>query len=135
MDAMTGPKDLELPNSVGIGVTAQEDVRRRYTSPWRMYEKTYQLRLGVGDWVTVAERRRPLSTTSAEGKRQDPLSNLIIVRKLSGPDFADKLRKFEVIRHTNFVSALEIFLFEGSSYVISEYMSIFTFLYRRQSLP
>jgi hypothetical protein len=62
-------------------------------SPWRAYEKTYQLRLGARDWATVAERRDPLANVvTGSSEQKDPLSNLVTVRKVSGRDIEDKLR-------------------------------------------
>lgn len=124
VDPMTGLLDLTLPNAVKSGVRAHQYVATKHMSPWRSYEQIYTLRLGVGDWVSVAQSSNPLVSDSARRERKNPLSNLVVIRRFSGPDTESKLRRFERIRHANFASALEFFAFEGDSYVVFEYMSI-----------
>ena len=102
---------LRLVEAVDSGVRAHEYIMTKDGSPWRSYERIYQLRLGVGDRVTVAERKSP------------PF-NVVTVRSLSGPRVEDKLRILQQIQHTNFVSAFDAFKFEQSLYVVFEHMPI-----------
>lgn len=124
VDPKTGLQRFRLPEAIKSGVRAHEYVRTKHGSPWRIYEKTYQLRLGIKDWVAVAERRYlPSNVVTVRSERKDPLSNLVIVRSFSGPNVEEKLRKFQQIQHANFVSALEVFRFNETSYVIFEFMA------------
>ena len=59
MEPTTGLRRLQLPGAVKSGVRAYKYMRMKHESPWKTYEKIYQLRLGVGDRVTVAEGRVP----------------------------------------------------------------------------
>lgn len=111
IDHKTGLKHLKLVHATKAGLRAHEYMRAKLKSPWCSYDKIYQLRLGDGDRVTVAERK-------------EPPSDVVTVRSFSGPKVEDKLRMLQQIQHTNFVSALEIFKFEESFYVIFEHMPI-----------
>ncbi|KAH7111053.1 kinase-like domain-containing protein [Dendryphion nanum] len=79
--------------------------------PWRSYERIYQLRLGVGDHIHVAERKSP------------PF-DIVTIRSWSGPHIEDKLHVLQRIRHPNFVSAFDAFRFEQSLYIVFEHMPI-----------
>jgi hypothetical protein len=111
IDPETGMLRLRLVEAVASGVRAHEYIMTKEGSPWRSYERIYQLRLGVGDRVTVAERRSP------------PF-NVVTVRSFSGPRVEDKLRMLQQIQHANFVSAFDAFKFEQSLYVVFEHMPI-----------
>jgi len=111
IDPETDMLRLRLVEAVASGVRAHEYIMTKEGSPWRSYERIYQLRLGVGDRVTVAERRSP------------PF-NVATVRSFLGSRVEDKLRMLQQIQHTNFVSALDAFKFERSLYVVFEHMLI-----------
>ena len=92
-----------------------------HSSPWRSYEKEYQLCLGKEDLITVAVRK-DLSHYSA--KEKDAMSKLVLIKTFSGPGIEDKLRILQQIRHANIISPLQIFKFEGRSHVVFEYMAV-----------
>ena len=118
LDPTTGLKRLRLVDVVGPRVGRHENILTKHLSPWDTYEKLGELRLGVEDWVTVAQRRHPLANVS------DSLSNLVAVRKYSGADAKGKLQRLQQIQHANIVSIREIFTSEGASHVIFEHMVI-----------
>lgn len=111
IDPETGILRLRLVEAVQSGFRAREYIMTKEGSPWRTYERIYQLRLGVGDRVTVAERKSP------------PF-NIVTVRSFSGPRIEDKLRMLQQIQHANFVSAFDAFKFEQSLYVVFEHLPI-----------
>lgn len=124
MDPETGLKDLTLVEAAKSGVRAHEYIRTKYSSPWEDYEKCWDLRLGVKDWITVAERRGAQSNAVAVKSRpNDPLSKLVLVKRFEGPSVEENVRKLQQVQHTNIVSALEVFRFERTSYVVFEYMA------------
>lgn len=122
--ATMGPAHLRLPIALNSGLRAFEYIETKQDSPWKYYEQIYQLRFGVGDWVTLAQDRSSLTSRSANRKRKDPLSNLVIVKKFPNSESQGRLRNFATIRHAKFVSPLAYFAFAGDVYVVSEYMSI-----------
>ena len=118
LDPTTGLKRLRLVDAIGPGPGPHEYVRTKNLSPWDTYEKLGELRLGVEDWVTVAQRKQPSANLP------DSSSNLVVVRKYSGSDAQGRLERLHQIRHANIVSMREIFAFEDASYVIFEHMVI-----------
>jgi hypothetical protein len=111
IDPKTGLMRLRLVEAVNSGVRAHEYIMTKDESPWRSYERIYQLRLGVGDRVNVAERKSP------------PF-DIVTVRSFSGPRIEDKLYMLQRIRHPNFVLAFDAFKFEQSLYIVFEHMPI-----------
>ena len=111
IDPETGTVRLRLVEAVNSGVRAHEYIMTKEGSPWRSYERIYQLRLGVGDRVNVAERKSP------------PF-DIVTVRSFSGPRIENKLYMLQRIRHPNFVSAFDAFKFEQSLYIVFEHMPI-----------
>jgi hypothetical protein len=111
IDPKTGMLRLRLVEAVNSGVRAHEYIMIKEGSPWRSYERIYQLRLGVGDRVNVAERKSP------------PF-DIVTVRSFSGPRIEDKLYMLQRIQHPNFVSAFDAFKFEQSLYIVFEHMPI-----------
>jgi hypothetical protein len=111
IDPKTGLMRLRLVEAVNSGVRAHEYIMVKEGSPWRSYERIYQLRLGVGDRVNVAERKSP------------PF-DIVTVRSFSGPRLEDKLYMLQRIQYPNFVSALDAFKFEQSLYIVFEHMPI-----------
>lgn len=123
-DPETGLKGLTLVEAAKYGVRAHEYTRTKSRSPWEDYEKCWDLRLGVENWITVAERRgaQP-NAVAVKSRPNDPLSKLVLVKRLEGPTFEENVRKLQQIQHTNIISALEVFRFERTSYVVFEYMA------------
>jgi hypothetical protein len=78
IDPKTGMMRLRLVEAVNAGVRAHEYIMTKEGSPWRSYKRIYQLRLGVGDRVNVAERKSP------------PF-DIVMVRSFLGPRIKDKL--------------------------------------------
>ena len=123
-DPKTGLQGLTLVEAAKSGVRAHEYIRTKYSSPWEDYEKCWDLRLGVKDWITVAERRGAQSNAVAVKSRpNDPLSKLVLVKRFEGPRFEENVRKLQQVQHINILSALEAFTFERTSYVVFEYMA------------
>jgi hypothetical protein len=111
VDPESGLVRLRLVEAVNSGFRASKYIMMKEGSPWRSYRKIYQLRLGVGDRVTVAEcKTHPF--------------DLITIRSFSGPEVEDKLNMLQRIQHHNFVSALDGFRFEQSIYIVFEHMPI-----------
>ncbi|KAF1964838.1 hypothetical protein BU23DRAFT_364707, partial [Bimuria novae-zelandiae CBS 107.79] len=99
-------------------------IRTKYSSPWEDYEKCWDLRLGIKDWITVAERRGAQSNAVAVKSRpNDPLTKLVLVKRFEEPKSKENVRKLQQVQHTNILSALEAFMFERTSYVVFEYMA------------
>jgi len=116
----TSLKALRLPQIIQSGIRAHLYLETTHDSPWKTYEKSHDVRLGVDDYATVAEHRVPQSNTF---KRNGPLSNLVLVKEFSGVNIENKLRKLQQIQDANIVSPLEIFQFEGIYHVVFEYMA------------
>jgi hypothetical protein len=120
----TGLQNLTLVEAAKSEVRAHEYTRMKCSSPWEDYEKCWDLRLGVKDWITVAERRGPQSNAAAVKSRpNDPLSKLVLVKRLERPKFEENIRKLQQVQHTNILSTLEAFTSERTSYVVFEYMA------------
>ncbi|KAF2688452.1 hypothetical protein K458DRAFT_384637 [Lentithecium fluviatile CBS 122367] len=120
----TGLRDLTLVEAAKSGVGVHKYIRTKSSSPWEDYEKCWDLRLGVKDWITVAERRGAQSNAVAVKRRSnDPLSKLVLGKRFEWPSFEENVRKLQQVQHTNIRSALEVFRFERTSYVVFEYMA------------
>jgi hypothetical protein len=123
-DSETGLKELTLIGAAQYGIRAHEYISTKSRSPWEVYEKCWDLRLGVKDWITVAERRAAQpNAVAVKSRPNDPLSKLVLVKKLEAPTFEENVRKLQQVQHTNIVTALEVFRFERTSYVVFEYMA------------
>lgn len=105
---------VNTTNALKSRVKGPESVRPesvKHESPWRSYDKNYELRLGVGDRVTVAERK-------------EPLDGVVTVRSFSAYNAEEKLRVLHRIKHENFVPVLEVFSSEDSFHIVFEHMPI-----------
>lgn len=100
--------DLQLPRAVRASVRAHEYVMTKYESPWKTFQKVYDLKLK--DFTTVAARIFPPC-------------ELVTVKLFEKP--ADGgLDMLQQIRHENFVTFLESYQFEECSYSIFEHVAI-----------
>jgi hypothetical protein len=109
VDPATDLKPLQLVQAIRSRSRTSDNIMPE--SPWRSYEKTYELRLGVDVRITVAEQKDfPYAEVS--------------VRHFSGPGVEDRLHKLQQIRHTNLVSVLKIFRAKETIYVVYEHMPV-----------
>ena len=99
----------DIPGNVQRAVRARESgyVMTQHASPWKIYEKGYELKLD--QFVTVAHRKAPL-----QGK--------VVIRNFVEPDANRKLDMVRRIRHRRFVDLLEIFEFEKTWYAVFEHI-------------
>lgn len=111
-DALNGPHDVSTTRRppalpFQLPLTVKDD------SPWKTYNKEYQVELG--GLVTVAERKHPGY-------------GLVVVKELSGPSSESKLKMLRsittIIQSGYFVSCVEVFNFENVLHVIFEHMTI-----------
>lgn len=106
VDSATGLRHFKLPDLLEPRVKAYKFVRQE--SPWKSYEKIRELRLGVGDIVTLAQQKR----------------DVVSVRSFRGHDAKEKLQMLQRIQHNNFISVLEIFSSEEAFHIIFERIPI-----------
>ena len=78
-------------------------------SPWRHYRNAYSLELGG---LVAVVCKTPATT------------KLFTMHSFSGPSREEKLYMLRQLKHENLLSPEEIFSFEDSFYVISEYTAI-----------
>ena len=90
-------------------VTGSLLLRAIWESPWKQYEKTYDLELAGS--VEVAIRKAP------------PIE-LVHVRRFLKPGVEKALHMFQQLHHPNIVTALDVFTTEEGLYVVLEPMSI-----------
>jgi serine/threonine protein kinase len=81
----------------------------RWESPWKQYEKAYDLELAGS--VEVAVRKAP------------PIE-LVHVRTFLKPGAEKALHMFQQLQHPNIVTALDVFTTDDGLYVVFEPMSI-----------
>ncbi|KAF2690343.1 hypothetical protein K458DRAFT_383459 [Lentithecium fluviatile CBS 122367] len=94
----TGLKGLTLVKAAKSGVRAHEYIRTKSRSPWEDYEKCWDLRLGVKDWITVAERRgAQFSAVAVKSRPTDPLSKLVLVKRFEGPSLEGNFHQLQQI--------------------------------------
>jgi len=105
-DRMVASSDFQLTKAVHAGVRAFEYVRINHESPWKRFQKVYELEFQ--EFTTVAVRN------------VNPY-DIVTVQKV---DNSARLDILQQIRHKNFVSFLESFQFERRFYAILEYVSI-----------
>ena len=85
----------------------QEGSRVQYDTPWKMYEKGYDLKLD--QFVTVATRKAPL-----HGK--------VAIKTFAGRDANRKLDMLHRVCHERFVSLLEVFESDTTWYAVFEHV-------------
>jgi hypothetical protein len=118
LDPTTGLRRLALVDAYEPVLVPHVHIRIQHQSPWDVYEKLGELRLGVEDWVPVGQRRQPSSSLL------DPLSKLVMVRKYSDSTAQVKLQRLQQIQHPNIVSVREIFTYQSASFVVFEHMVV-----------
>jgi hypothetical protein len=122
VDPTSGLRKYTLVEAAKSNIRPHQYMQYIYDSPWKFYEKEYQLRIGSKDFVTVAERKD--LSDKAVIKTEDPYSHLVLIKTISGLGSADKLNMLQHIHHINLVSALQTYEFEGNFHVVFEYMAI-----------
>ncbi|KAK5209213.1 hypothetical protein LTR41_004748 [Exophiala xenobiotica] len=90
-------------------VTGAVKLRTAWESPWKQYEKVYDLELAGA--VEVAVRKTA------------PI-HLVHVRKFSNAESEKVLHLFRQLQHRNIVTALDVFADSDGLYVVLEHMSI-----------
>ena len=85
----------------------QERSRVQYDTPWKIYEKGYDLKLD--QFVTVATRKAPL-----QGK--------VAIKTFAGRDANRKLDMLHRVCHERFVSLLEVFESDTAWYAVFEHV-------------
>lgn len=89
--------------------TGDLQLRTVWESPWKQFEKIYDLELA--GWVEVAVRKMA------------PI-NLVHVRKFSNVGSEKVLHMFRQLQHQNIVTTLAAFAADDDLYVVVEHMSI-----------
>ncbi|KAI9776696.1 MAG: hypothetical protein M1839_009423 [Geoglossum umbratile] len=78
-------------------------------SPWDLYKKDFSIELG-GSIAVV--HKKPVT------------EDLFAIRSFSGQDTDEKLYMLCLLRHESFLLSHEIFFFEDTYFIVSEYMAI-----------
>ncbi|KAI9769848.1 MAG: hypothetical protein M1840_003842 [Geoglossum simile] len=107
VDATTGLRDLTIPKAVEAGVRSREYIATKRESPWKSFEEKYELKLD--GFVTIATRK-------AQPR------GIVIIKRFTGPDAANKMQMLQKIRHDSFLHALECFSFENHLHVVFEHV-------------
>ena len=107
-------KRKRSPSPQRVGVVRKFGIRYKFKgmkdeSLWENYWKIFQFKFDR--FMTVAVRK-------------ELLRKCVIVKRFSESDFQEKLRMIYSIRHDYIVIVLEIFRFEGSFYIVFEYIVI-----------
>lgn len=116
----TGLKHLKLPATLKARVSKVV----KFSSPWNVYDKVYDLRLGDGDLVVVGEVRDPWSYGITAAESRTPSPYLVTVRSFPVHNAEQKIPMLQRIEHKNIVSIREIFNYEGSFYCVFEHMPL-----------
>jgi hypothetical protein len=114
------PMHQNLPASARPEAWQDTPLRVKDESPWRTYDEGYNLR--VGGLVTVAKKKRPASKMAATEGR--PASEVVAVRKLSGPSRSENLSRLLQIQGQYFVKCIEAYEFGADLYIVLEHMPI-----------
>lgn len=109
LNGNAAPLKLHLPKVVAAGLRAHEYVGTHDESPWNRFQKAYELKFEV--FTTVAMRKA------------SPCE-VVMVKEFQTPEGIEKLRILQQIRHENFITFLESFQLQESSYAILKHVSI-----------
>ena len=115
-----GPKDLKLVKAAEAGVRAHECVTIKHESPWKTYNKVFELKLE--EYVIVAVRK-------------DPSCEIVFIKSFNGPDADVKIKMLQRVRHHNFIAFLDAFTFNQTCYAIFEHEHIIVSLAQFVSSP
>lgn len=100
---------LLLPKAVRAGVRAHEYVEIKHESPWKSFQKVYELKFD--NYNTVAIRKAlPCEVVTVKGFTESEVD--------------EKLDMLQRIRHENFVAFLGSFQFEQGSYAVLEHVPV-----------
>ena len=122
-----GLAPILLPGIVNSGKRAYEHLKIEPQSPWDVY-RTRGLEVEQGGLVTVVKQRNKFWPNDN--------NTLYVVRKISSPDAKKKLDMLTNISHKNFTRVSEAFSFDGSIYVVSDYMDVCLFqIVRSRAYP
>lgn len=81
----------------------------QFESPWARFSEKFELNLG-GYVPIVADLSPPY--------------DLLMVKRLEGPDAAQRVRMLRRVRHQNFHNMVECFSFEGSHYAVFQHLPV-----------
>ena len=119
---MNGYKPLKLPTS--LQSRRVESKILKLESPWRWYEKLYELRLGDSDRVVVAEVNQPWSTKLNRAELQSPSPYVVTIKKFPANNAERKIHLLQRIQHDNIVAVREIFSYQDVVYPVYEHMPV-----------
>jgi hypothetical protein len=86
-------------------------LKQRNESPWGSYDESHELDRGGPVTVTVAVQREPGIA-------------LVNIQKFTKPEMEAALYRYQTVRHSSFVAALEAFITDDHLYVVLEDMPI-----------
>ncbi|KFY78643.1 hypothetical protein V499_02246 [Pseudogymnoascus sp. VKM F-103] len=104
----SGLKELHVVKAAQSGASVL-DCTVQFGSPWDRFCEKFELNLG-GYVRIVADLSPPY--------------NLLMVKRLEGPDAAQRVRMLRRVRHQNFHSMVECFNFEGSHYAVFHHLPL-----------
>ncbi|KAH0563186.1 hypothetical protein GP486_002245 [Trichoglossum hirsutum] len=117
-------KELISPTSIspqGGGVASTAEIRK---SPWEVYKELYELRYFIGSDPDTVTGRGELYGAVIVGERKEEPFGVVAVRKFSENNAEKELDMFKKIEHHNFMSASEVFKYNGSIYVAVGHMPL-----------
>ena len=122
-----GLAPIILPGIVDSGKRAYEHLKIKPQSPWDAY-RTRGLEVEQGGLSTVVKQRNKFWPNDN--------NTLYVIRKISGPDAKKKLDMLTSISHKSFTRVFEAFSFDGSFYIVSDYMDVCLFqIVRSRAYP
>ncbi|KFY97779.1 hypothetical protein V500_01918 [Pseudogymnoascus sp. VKM F-4518 (FW-2643)] len=104
----SGLRDLQVVKAAQSGVSVL-DRTVQFESPWARFCEKFELNLG-GYVSIVADRSPPY--------------DVFMVKRLEGPDAAQKVRMLRRVRHQNFHNMVDCFSFEGSHYAVFQHLPV-----------
>ncbi|MCJ1235118.1 hypothetical protein MMC14_003082 [Varicellaria rhodocarpa] len=105
----SGLLELSLCKAVKAGRRAYEYVRVKNGSPWGNYNEKYELKFE--DFATVAVSK-------------GPSNKLVTIKKMEQAGSREQVTLLQRLQHDSFVQCLEIFEFDQSVYVVSDYIAV-----------
>lgn len=86
-------------------------LKQRNDSPWKSYDRGYELELSRHVTVIVAVQK-------------EPRSELVNIRNFTKPEMETALYRYQTVRHSSFITALESFITYDHLYIVLEHMPI-----------